>query len=226
MHSSSLRGRPDFTRRAVRLALGLCVLAIPASSLSAKSSVPDLASICGVQVGVDFMGALEKRIGPGQPCLGGHSHSGRCWHAFAADGDIYADGFYYPDHSPHEVRDDWVIDEFSLTAGPPDYFAPSAEISRKRASFMGVVSLGMTKTETLRLLKDRLPPPKIDGSALVWAANGFHRINRTNDCVVRAWSAKLTFRDDKLEKIETECDPIDHDDIERKSARERGSAKE
>jgi hypothetical protein len=208
MHATSAaenpNHRPNARLKAISLLLFAALITLSPASAQTKTSLPAFAGICGIRVGLDTFPTLEGKLGRGLPCIGGHSHGGRLWHARSADCELYADGFYYRDGGAR------VVDTLSLTAGPSDPKIPPARLPQAQARFMGAVALGMTKPETLRLLKSKLPPPKINGEEWSWDGNGFVRVNRLNDCIIESWHAKLTFKQGKLDEILVDCDPLDH----------------
>jgi len=155
------------------------------------------------------MDALEHEIGHGLPEMGGHPHSGREWLFHRGDCDISADAFYYYDEHGH--ADGAVLDFVSITPLSHDPVVrestgenalPGARLALEQVRFMGVVSLGMTKTEVLHALGSRLPPPDVQQSDLVWTAPGSVRVR--SNILMTSWRAQLKFEQDKLHEIRIE----------------------
>lgn len=46
---------------------------------TANAKLPSIARVLGITVGDSTVEALEKRLGDGAPCTGGHPHGGRVW---------------------------------------------------------------------------------------------------------------------------------------------------
>jgi hypothetical protein len=191
----------------VKLILCLILLVLACSRSEARDSVPELAQICGVRIGYDTMDALEHQIGHGLPEMGGHSHSGREWIFHRGDCDISADAFFYYDEQGH--ANGAVVDLVSITPLSHDSSTrewentlPGARLALGQARFMGVVSLGMTKAETLRVLGSRLSPPDVQKSDLVWTFPGFVRVR--SNILMTSWRAELKFDHDKLQEIRIE----------------------
>ena len=149
------------------------------------------------------MESLERQIGQGLPQLGGHAHGARLWQSRAGDCDIWADAFHYNDRDGRAYGR--VLDFLSITPCSHDPKIPVAKLSGKQTLFMGVVSLGMTKAEVLRVLKSKLPPPKAQENALVWEATGFVRVSHLNNVVTKSWRVELRFEREKLQEIRIEA---------------------
>jgi hypothetical protein len=180
------------------LTLFFCALATLRAG--ASTSIPAFAELCGVQVGYDTIQTMERQIGRGLPTIGGHPRGGRAWQVRGARCSIYADAFHWTDR-PHSDQGK-VLDQLSLGVNSDAGELPVAHLPRKQTRFMGVVALGMTKSEVLRLLRGKLPPPIDANGELVWEATGFVRVSRLNHDTNTKWRATLRFEGDRLAEIE------------------------
>lgn len=156
-------------------AVALYVVAIPppARKPHRKHAAGDLSQILSIQVGQDTIEELEKRLGPGAPCMGGHPHGGRAW--FLRDQKIwvYADGFEY------HAKGGRIIDQVVLGSvkqdlpydfdfESPKQSVPEVRTPRRPVGWMGRIVPGMSRARVLELTA-HLPRPQVDGDTLVWS---------------------------------------------------------
>ena len=195
---------------AVALALAIAVIAISAAFSKPKKlsapSVPRIAQILGARVGLDTVESLEKRLGEGAPCMGGHPHGGRAWYIKSYRCWVYADGFEY------DGKGGRIVDSIGLCSSKEDmydfdYERPKPRIpqisvaSSKSIGWLGAIVPGMTKRQVLKLTAG-LPKPTAKGFTLVWSVRGTQRA--TDDVHPTEWTAELTFSRDKLSAIAVE----------------------
>ena len=180
----------------MKFAFALLVMVLAASAQAAPD-IPPLAALAGVHVGIDTVQALDRQLGPARVTVGGHPRGVHEWRSQQTGWGLHVDGFYYDD------RDGRVIDTLSVFRPASDLarLLPQADLPRKKLLFMGVVTLGMSRAEILRLLHAKLPPPERETDKLVWKVEGARRFNSTNHHLFRAWSAKLRFDHDQLSDI-------------------------
>ena len=160
-----------------------------------RNSFPAWAELCGIRVGVDSMETLERKLGPGEPCIGGHARSGRAWRLPEAGCDVYADAFHYND------RGERVLDTLSMTRLQADSTAPMAALGWRLTLFNRQVRLGMSKEQVSEALGSKWPAPKVDGAAWVWKAVGSVPFNRRNRYATQQWQATLRFEKGRLAEI-------------------------
>ena len=174
-----------------------------------KDDIPAIAQILGIRVGKDTMETLEKRLGPGAVCVGGHPSGGRAWFIKGLNVYVYADGFDYSDDG--RLIDNLVIAETKEDAricppyGQPMPPVPKVNPGKLPLGWLGRVLPGDYKAAVLNATTS-LPSPKLQGHTLYWKAAGEFRdlpivnlrpgMERTN------WYAKLTFKDGKVTVVE------------------------
>jgi hypothetical protein len=166
--------------------------------------IPAVAELAGVRVGFDTMGWIEKKLGAGEPMIGGHPQGARVWRCKSPRASIYADGFDYVDRSGREgaVIDTLVIEAQSRASlrgiGPP--FARVASRVLRLSSGIG---LGMSRRQALALRRIRIPYTWQDRNTLTWKEPGFSRVREGTEYT--EWQVELRFRDDRLDWIRVSC---------------------
>jgi hypothetical protein len=172
-----------------------------------RDAVPAIARIAGAWVGRDTVERLEHRLGPGLHYTGQHPHGGRSWVSPSTHLWIDADGFDYNDRGRILNTIDLSLDD-GQSADPHVPRIPARVRSRSLA-FMGMVLPGMSRAQVLRLLRNRLPPPKAEASALTWEMRGWATIHPPRPDMrgteYRVWDAQLRFRKDTLTDICVSC---------------------
>ena len=83
------------------------------AALTVSNRIPMFATIAGISVGLTDIPRAERKLGPGQFRIGGHSGGARSWYDRKHGVQLYVDGFYY--HRRAEVVD--TID-LSWPGGP------------------------------------------------------------------------------------------------------------
>lgn len=169
-----------------------------------RSSVPAIAQLLGVRVGVNGQKKLERVMGEGRHMIGGHPNSHEVWQTASPAGTIETEGF-----SLNE--DGYVVESLSWSASDSRHTSSSSDfpLARKLPSnsgWLGTVNLGMTKQDVERLTKGKLPAPAKRGEVWVWKAQGFVRPKFQNgQPPFQLWTATLRFKHDRLTDIEVEC---------------------
>jgi len=186
---------------AVLLAL-LCLCGragpVPKKKQTLRARIPPIARVMQVQVGKDHIATLERLLGPGLPCMGGHPNGGRAWFIKSLKLYIYADGFDYDAQGR-------IIDTIGLDFGaePPSPKIPQVNLKLKAIGWLGTILPGMSKEAVLRLTKG-LPKPKREGNSLRWAMSGTYVFFGSGRQMVescRRWTAKLTFEKNRLTAV-------------------------
>jgi hypothetical protein len=171
---------------------------------ASKTSVPIISQILGVRVGVDTVEMIERIIGPGAPCMGGHPHGGRAWYLKTHHVWVYADGFDY------NKKGERVIDDIQLGLRKEDMRydfnqeEPKPRISmvaseNKSVGWLGSILPGMSRQTVVRLTQG-LPKPKRSANKLIWSLRGTHE---TSEGIENAkWNAELTFDKNTVTTVE------------------------
>jgi hypothetical protein len=173
-------------------ASGTCAVHIAKPSRTAKPPVPAIARILGVTVGQTTIERLEKKLGPGAPCMGGHPHGGRAWYLKPCRIWVYADGFEY-DKKGGRIIDDIQLGiskqkmRYSFTQETKKRSIPRVSARCKDAGWLGQVLPGMSRADVVKATVE-LPKPKAKGGKLMWSSG--------------EWSAELTSEKDKLVVLE------------------------
>jgi hypothetical protein len=168
-----------------------------------RSPVPQIARLLGVRVGYNGQGALERTLGKGLRAIGGHPNSRQLWRTRSPNGVIETDGFSMNDEGYYVESLDWT----SCDSEHSDPAIPWARSLPRRSGWLGVVNLGMTKREVMRLTVGRLPPPAQRGDTWKWKAKGFvvPKFEQLQDAY-QGWTATLEFNHGRLVSIGIECE--------------------
>jgi hypothetical protein len=162
--------------------------------------IPVTGRIGDIRLGDTTIEHLESRFGKGKVVTGGHARGAREWVVKRYHCGIYADGFYYTDAG-------CVVDTFLLhktdVDDEEDAEAVPISINRKKFAFMGGITLGMPQAKVMELLKKQKIKPVVKKDEVSWKEKGYVRINNET---FETWTAKLTFRRDKLEAILIGCE--------------------
>ena len=188
-----------YTIALLLLVPGLAGTANPPKTAPARTLIPKIARMFGVQVGLNGQAALERMLGPGNRGTGGHSNSREAWRTRSPQGTVDTDGFSTNDEG-------YVIEDLSWELGKAPKAIPVARRLPRRSGWMGVVDLGASMADVDRLTRNVLPPPKKDGDVWTWTARGFARpkIAHLQD-PYRDWTATLTFENKHLVQIDLNC---------------------
>ena len=174
----------------------VCAVGCSAPSLAARrrSSVPPIASILGLQVGVSGQAALERRLGKGFHSVGGHPNGRLSWRTRSPEGLLDTDGFSF-------VADDSLaLEELNWSLKTNHKRLPTARLPR-RAGWLGTIVPGMSEAEVRRLTA-KLPPPKKHGNTWEWTAEGYFRpMLAQQQPYFTEWSAELEFKKGRLDRI-------------------------
>jgi hypothetical protein len=165
--------------------------------------VPATGHIGTIQVGVTTMEQLERWFGKGRAFTGGHPHGAREWVLQKAGWYIYADGFDYS--RAGRVLDRFEISTTRMEVGAFDDTLPKisrASLARAKLAFVAGVAPGMARSQVLALLNQAGIKPTAKGNVVSWEEKG-HAPNLSGS--FSTWTAKLTFRRDKLEEIVVDC---------------------
>jgi len=129
------------------------------ASSSAPPSVPPFARALRVRLGIDTERQLERKIGRGEVCTGGHSNSGRVWW-FSNGLQLAADGF---DLRKNQYILDTLV--FSRWSGRLD---STRELVRLGFGPWGALRLGMTRQDCLNALPPEMRHPLTSKAGLTW----------------------------------------------------------
>ena len=165
--------------------------------------VPATGHIGTIQVGVTTMEQLERWFGKGRAFIGGHPRGAREWVLQKAGWYIYADGFDYS--RAGRVLDRFEISTTRIDVGASDDTerkARRASLARTKLGFVAGVAPGMERSRVLALLNQAGIKPAAKGKVVSWEEKG-HTPNLNGS--FSTWTARLTFRHDKLENICIEC---------------------
>ena len=141
----------------------------PRRSDCQANGFPSFACILGVRLGRDTEADLERRIGKGVVCTGGHSNSGRGWSFHRARGGLglYTDGF--------DLRNDrYILDTVRLSdwRGALGSCFP---FTRFRPHPLAKLRRGMSQTEVLRAVQPLGPPTAHSTKEMVWRRDSMIR---------------------------------------------------
>ncbi|KAG8526081.1 uncharacterized protein KY384_000073 [Bacidia gigantensis] len=158
---------------------------------SIKLGVPAFVRALGMRPGISTERDLERQIGAGEVCVGGHSNSGRYW-SFANGLDFKADGF---DRAAGRslFLDILVFEDWNGSLGD------TPELAKYGFGVWGKLCVGMNKDECLRLLPSDMPPPVITQDEITWTQQGLSRRNAKP--VMFDYEATLHFSGEKLEYL-------------------------
>lgn len=188
----------------------LFALALP--SLSAASvpaipanHIPPIARIAGFTVGVDTIQGMERRFGPAFTFIGVHPNSGHSW--WVANANIHIVATYSESGDRGAFIDSLEID----SAFPPLNQGLGLTHERRRSrAFIGAILPGMREATVLRLLKHRLPSPKVLPHELTWQMPGSAVIHRARDGYparyFTTWDATIHFDYNRVDWIEVSCE--------------------
>jgi hypothetical protein len=109
---------------------------------------------------------------------------------------VFTHGSYCDDRGAPVI--DLLSVSFTTIEGRP---RPNADIPRRNLLFMHAVSVGMSRAEVLRRLRDKLPPPEINAESLTWKAKGNYRFNAMKHYQFTKWTAQLLFKQGWLTNI-------------------------
>lgn len=166
-----------------------------------KTSIPAIARLLGVRIGINGRDRLERKFGTGSYSVGGHPNGIETWRTRSPKGEIVTEGFCYNDEGEALENVDWSLESKSDSTIPRIHHLPY------NAGWMGVINLGMTKAQVAQLTAKRLPPPKTEfEDEWIWEAKGFYRPSPVNGDVYRKWSATLIFEHDRVASIDVACD--------------------
>lgn len=193
-------------------------ISLKATAEGRPASVPRMAHICGMVVGVSRRATAERSLGRGRIAVGGHPGGGRLWRVAKPSCYLYVDGFDLP-----------VLDTVVLSAScpvPRDPVSgtawrsgdlPCSRIRGSSVSWVGGVRLGMTKKEVMRRVRRALGHggrpvnPDLRSSWKVQAdyvfeldGRGFVRLRK--GVSYRKWGATLGFWRNRLTLIAICCE--------------------
>jgi hypothetical protein len=171
------------------------IQATSAQNKAPTISIPEIAKIGKVQIGYSTQEELARKWGNGKTIIGGHPNSGRVWRIAGTDWRLQTDGFEYSERG-------LVVDEISLfsDSGPAGDI-PAARLSKKDFFWLGEISLGMSKTELLTVLKQRSLSNTLTADGFEIHAEGFSPLTSVNT-PFRKWTATLTFSHDILVRLD------------------------
>ncbi len=170
--------------------------------------IPPIAGLLGVGVGETTMEELERRFGPGAPCMGGHPHGGRAWYLESRKLYVYADAFAYTG------RGDTIVDRIAVGLDPdavgidlssetPKPRIPHISTSGGAIGWMGQVLPGQS-IKTVLGSASHLPKPKRSADEISWTMPGrFETSDKSYKC---NWNAELRFANKRLETIVVSVD--------------------
>ena len=164
---------------------------------SRRESIPTIARIAGIRVGLDSIERMQRMHGTFMAITGGHSGGGRVWDLSKFGLELHADGFEYS-------RRGRVVDEVWLSSyGGPHRVLTGRSV--RRIGWLRAVVPGQSMLQVRRLTA-RLPKPRIRGDVWTWRATGFARTTSNATMPFLDWTAKLTFRSGRLDEIHvTDC---------------------
>lgn len=152
----------------------------PGRSDREASSPPSFARILGVRIGINTETDLERRLGKGEVCLGGHSNSGRYWRFPSSRGglSLYSDGF--------DLRNNrYILDTVRLSdwRGALGNCFP---FTRFRPGPLAKLRRGMNQAEVLRAVQSLGAPTVRSKKTMEWR----------RDLLIRGrwYDYELTFR--------------------------------
>ena len=187
MYFSAWLLAPHFRHKSASVRLPAPTLAaVPAPLL--KSGVPSFVRALGLKPGTSTERDLERRIGAGEVCVGGHSNSGRYW-SFANGLALRADGF------DRASDDSLFIDSLVFE----DWNGPLGETPELKKYGFGVWSglrVGMSGEDCLQILSSDMPTPVITQDEITWTQQGLAR--RNAEQVTFDYDATLRFSGGKL----------------------------
>lgn len=199
VHGNKLCGLMHFAFTELPLlgwALATLFAAAPAQAAggqhkSPKTSIPKIARIGKAQIGYSTQEDLAKIWGEGKTLIGGHPNSGRVWRIKGTPWRVHTDGF---DYSKRGL----VVNQLSLGADaalPKE--VPYARISQKDFVWLGEISLGMSKTKVMQILKRQSLPVTPTKAGYEINARGFYPLTSIIT-PFRNWKATLVFTKDLL----------------------------
>lgn len=164
-----------------------------------RQSVPAIARILGVRVGLNGQDALQRQFGKGLATVGGHPDGRKTWLTPRPLAYITTDGFSHNAEGLTIESITWGLDP------PQDKRIPFVRALPPDAGWLGTVTPGMTRKQ-VQALTARLPQkPVVKLDRLVWTDRGFIRPSRTNAEVFNKWIVQLVFEGDTLTTIDIEC---------------------
>ncbi len=165
-----------------------------------KPSPPTIARIAGINVGVDTLATLQKRIGRGAPMHGG---KGLCWAWPAAECVIRAT-------FPSAPLESDVLRAVALEYRPRALFkgdpvTPVIHGYVRDLGWIRAVVPGVSRSK-VRELTRRLPKPEENQTEMIWRATiqpsrSAGPAEPLRERSVSRWAAVLQFRSDKLQSI-------------------------
>jgi hypothetical protein len=160
-----------------------------------KTSIPKIAHIGKVQIGYFTQEELALKWGEGKTIVGGHPNSGRVWRIAGTRWRVNTDGFDYSERG-------LVVDQFTLgTDSDPSGDIPYAKLSRSEFFWLGEISLGMSRTKVLQILKRRSLPNTWTKDGCEINAQGFSPLTSIVE-PFRNWKATLSFANDLLIRLD------------------------
>ncbi len=160
-------------------------------------SVPDIARVFGIRVGVNGRDRLERRLGQGIYSVGGHSNGVETWITDNSECQLVTEGF---EHN----REGEVVTYLEWT-----YQGSKNVKKRSRAGKNGwlkKIEPGISRQETLALLPANMKPAHPEQNMWQWTHSGFLRPNAVNEDVYTDWKATLEFKHNRLVIIRVTCE--------------------
>ena len=177
----------------------LALSAAPAPLL--KSGVPAFVNALGLKPGRSTERDLERKIGAGEVCIGGHSNSGREW--FFRNGLVlYADGFDGDGRGDSLFIDSLVFKNWN---GP---LGETLELKKYGFGLWGKLRVGMSQAECLQILPGSTPTLTTTQDEITWEQRGLGR--RYEKKATFVYDAILRFSGGKLECLLIECYALDN----------------
>jgi hypothetical protein len=191
------------------------------SPSAAKTSIPEISRLAGIQLGYSTQEDVDARWGEGKVVLGGHPNSGRLWRVKGTPWLIYTDAFEYSErglvvHSL-QLKD---IDTISVPDPLPpgdgvkvtktDVWAdvehpgdpPYAKLSSKEFAWLGGLAVGMSRTKAKEFLNQYPQTFKETDDGFSFEANGSHQLVTAK---FTTWTASLTFSKDVLSQLDIDA---------------------
>jgi hypothetical protein len=174
------------------------------STTKPEKNIPEIARILNVDVGRSTMPDLEKILGEGASCMGGHPYYGRAWYLSRQKLYIYADGFDYDKNgkliiNTIELGTHMQDLDIDFCNQQPKPVIPHVSISNRKIGWVGKVIPGQSSSIVSKHIKG-LPKPVKNGDTLRWTMKG--KYSTIVGVERRSWDATLTFEKSRLTTID------------------------
>lgn len=170
----------------------------PPSMIEGQTSVPAIARIFGVCMGVNGQEALERVWGAGKRFRAGHPNGGEAW--VLGSTSICTDGFAM-------VGEGYCLESLTWEEQQADRSqAPTIGPLPAGHGWLGAIELGASRRQVRRLTKSLGPPNRRDANTWEWRATGYSHPGHSEVMgQYRYWRAALTFSGDCLVRIDLDC---------------------